>query len=90
MDIIAGVITAIFLLILSLNIEKIQIPKKLNTALLSGFIVFVIITKRIILVEQKIGITFVSLLLIFAINLKIKRQSEDNSESTGKPKTKNS
>jgi hypothetical protein len=90
MDMIAGAVTMVLLIFLDRFVPKIKVPKKLNTALLGGFMVFVILTKRIDLIEQKIGIILVALLLIFAVNLEIKKPEDDHSELQAKDKPKKS
>lgn len=90
MDIIAAVITAGVLLVLFITTRTNKIFKRLQTALLSGFIVFIILTDRISLIEQKIGIVLVSFLLIFAVNLRIKKQEDDLSGLQENNKTRNS
>ena len=77
MDIIAGLVITIFLFYLFFISKKINVHKKVSTALLSGFIVFVILTKKIPLAGQKIGIIIVSIILIYAVNLQIKKEEQN-------------
>ncbi len=71
MDIIAGIAAAIICAILFFIFKKSWLQKKFTTSLLVGFIVFIIFTGRVELTAQKIGIIAVTLLLIYAANLKV-------------------
>ena len=84
MDIIAGGAVAILFIILFFISERIPVPKKISTALLSGFIVFIIFTKKVELIEQKIGVIVVTLLLIYAVNLKVGKEENEESQTPGK------
>ena len=90
MDIIAGITVTALIIILFFVSEKIQVPNKIYTAILFGFITFIIFTNKNILLAQKIGVIFVTLLLIFAVNLKIKKPGEDHSDLQIKDKPKKS
>ena len=76
MDIIAGLVTAAFFFYLFFVSEKIKIHKKFSTALLIGFITFVLFTKKTMLFGQRIGVIIISLILIYAINLEIKKETD--------------
>ena len=71
MDLIAGLITAIFLFVLFFVSEKIKVYKKFSTAVFGGLMVFAVITKKISGWDEKAVLVVVLGLLIFAVNLKI-------------------
>jgi len=71
MDIIAGVIVAVLFIVLSFIYKRIKIRKRFSTAFMSGFIAFIIFTGKVASLGQKISIIVVTLLLIYAVNLKI-------------------
>lgn len=72
MDIIAGVVVAVLFIVLSFIYKKIKVRKKIATASMSGFIAFIIFTGKVASLGQKISIIVVTLLLIYAVNLKIR------------------
>ena len=82
MDIIAGLITAVFLFIFFSVSEKIKIPKRFSTSLFSGFIVFVIFTKKVQLIGQKLVLVIVACLVIFALNLKVMKEEKTGPETS--------
>ena len=71
MDLIAGLVTAIFLFVLFVVSEKVKIYKKLSTAVFGGLIVFAILTKKISAWDEKAVLIVVLGLLIFAVNMKL-------------------
>lgn len=84
MDIIAGIAAAIILAVLFFIFKKGWLQKKITTSLLGGFIVFIIFTGRVELWAQKIGIIAVTLLLIYAVNLKVSDEENEPSQISKK------
>ena len=82
MDIIVGIIISIFLFFLFHISKKIPVHKKLTTALISGFIVFVILTEKIQMIKQKLVIVIVALLLLLAVNLKVRGEEKKESQNS--------